>query len=118
MKKVFINSCCYITTILSLFSGSISYGQQLEKHDDHVFVNQHVTGVGTPIIVYRLTDPVEPKILDELTVYLKNMNAIRDVRIDGSDIAIQFKENTTNEMIYLFIQRMEMLYIYRNPKSR
>ncbi|MNE43959.1 hypothetical protein D3C87_00370 [compost metagenome] len=117
MKNDFIN-CLYITTILSLFHGFNSYGQQFEKHHDSVYVNQHVTGVGTPTVVYHLTTPLGTTILDELEIYLESMNAINDVQINGLDISIQFKENTTHEMIYLFIQRMEMLYVYRNPKTR
>lgn len=117
MKTNFIN-CLYITTFLSLFHGFNSYGQQFEKHDDSVYVNPHVTGVGTPMVVYHLTTPLETTILDELEIYLESLNAITDVQVNGLDISIQFKENTTHEMIYLFIQRMEMLYIYRNPKTR
>lgn len=117
MKNDFIN-CLYITTILSLFHGFNSYGQQFEKHHDSVYVNQHVTGVGTPTVVYHLTTSLETTILDELEIYLESLNAILDVQVNGLDISIQFKENTTHEMIYLFIQRMEMLYVYRNPKTR
>lgn len=116
MKNHFINCLCFTTT-LSLFSAFNSYGQQLEKHDDGVYVNSHVTGVGSSTIVYHLTSPLETTLLDELRVYLESMNAITHVEVNGLDISIEFKEPTTNEMIYLFIQRMEMLYIYK-PKNR
>lgn len=117
MKTNFIN-CLYITTFLSLFHGFNSYGQQFEKHHDSVYVNPRVTGVGTPTVVYHLTTPLETTVLDELEIYLESLNAITDVQVNGLDISIQFKENTTHEMIYLFIQRMEMLYVNRNPKTR
>lgn len=117
MNKNFINCLC-ITTTLSLISAFNSYGQQIERHDDNVYSNQHVSGVGSSIIVYHLTTSLETNILDELENYLESMNAITQVDVNGLDISIQFKEATTNEMIYLFIQRMEMLYIYRNPKTR
>lgn len=70
------------------------------------------------MIVYHLTSALETNILDELEDYLESMNAITQVDVSGLDISIQFKESTTNEMIYPFIQRMEMLYINRNPKTR
>lgn len=117
MKKTFINCLCFTTT-LSLFSAFNSYGQQIEKHEDGVYSNPHVTGVGSPTIVYHLTSSLETTILDELENYLESMNAITQVEVSGLDISIEFKESTTNEMIYLFIQRMEMLYINRNPKTR
>jgi hypothetical protein len=117
MKKNFIN-CLYITTTLSLFSAFNGYGQQIEKHEDGVYSNSNVSGVGSSTIVYHLTAPLETNILDELENYLESMNAITQVDVSGLDISIQFKEPTTNEMIYLFIQRMEMLYINRNPKTR
>jgi hypothetical protein len=117
MKKHFIN-CLYITTTLSLFSAFASYGQQLEKHPDGVYSNPHVTGVGSSTVVYHSPVVLETTILGELESYLESMNAITQVDINGQDISIEFKEATTNELIYLFIQRMEMLYIYRNPKTR
>jgi hypothetical protein len=117
MNKNFIN-CLYITTTLSLFSAFTSYGQQFERHDDSAFSNPHISGVGSSTIVYHLTASLETNIIDELENYLESMNAITQVDIAGLDISIQFKESTTNEMIYLFIQRMEMLYINRNPKTR
>jgi hypothetical protein len=49
---------------------------------------------------------------------MESLSAITHVDINGQDISIQFKEATTNQMIYLFIQRMEMLYIYRNSNSK
>ncbi len=117
MKKNFIN-CLFFTTTLSLFSVFSSFGQQLEKHEDADYTNQHVSGVGSPTIVYHLTAPLETTVLGELENYLESMNAITQVDVNGLDISIEFKEPTTNELIYPFIQRMELLYIYRNPKTR
>lgn len=117
MKKNFIN-CLFIPTALFLFSAFSGYGQQLEKHEDSDYANPQVTGVGSSTIVYHLTSSLETTILAELENYLESMNAITQVDINGLDIAIQFKQTTTNELIYPFIQRMEMLYIYRNPKTR
>lgn len=48
---------------------------------------------------------------------MKSVNAITKVEISGQDISIRFKEATTHQMIYLFIQRMEMYYIYKNQNS-
>ncbi|AEA44325.1 hypothetical protein [Fluviicola taffensis] len=117
MNKNFIN-CLYITTTLSLFSAFHSYGQQLDRHDDSIYQNQHITGVGTSTVVYHLTESLKDNVLVELENYLESMNAITQVDIQGLDVFIQFKEATTNEMIYPFIQRMEMLYINKNPKTR
>nr|WP_294860823.1 hypothetical protein [uncultured Fluviicola sp.] len=117
MKNRFIN-CLYITTTLSLISALNSYGQQVERHEDSVYANSHVSGVGSPTVVYHLASSLETTILDELENYLESMNAITQVDINGLDISIHFKESTTNEMIYLFIQRIEMLYINKNPKIR
>lgn len=117
MKRNFINCLC-ITTTLSLFSAFHSYGQQLDRHDDSVYQNQHVTGVGTSTVVYHLKDLLKTNTSVELENYLESMNAITQVDIQGLDIFIQFKEATTNEMIYPFIQRMEMLYINKNSKTR
>ncbi len=116
MKNRFINCLCFTTT-LSLSFAFVSYGQQVEKHEDAVYANPHVTGVGSPTIVYHLTSALETTVMDELIVYLESMNAITDVEVNGLDISIEFKEPTNNEMIYLFIQRMEMLYINK-PKNR
>lgn len=117
MNKNFINCLC-ITTTLSLFSAFTSYGQQIERHEDAVYSNQHVSGIGSSVIVYHLTSALETNILDELENYLESMNAITQVDVNGLEISIHFKESTTNEMVYPFIQRMEMLYIHRNPKTR
>ncbi|WP_294679249.1 hypothetical protein [uncultured Fluviicola sp.] len=116
MKNHFINCLCFTTT-LSLSFAFPSYSQQVEKHEDAVYANPHVTGVGSPTIVYHLTSALAATVLDELTIYLESMNAITQVEVNGLDISIEFKEPTTNEMIYLFIQRMEMLYINK-PKNR
>ena len=116
MKNNFIN-CLYITTTLSLFSAFTSYGQQLERHEDIVYSNPHVSGVGSSTVIYHLTAPLETTILDELESYLESMNAITQVEVNGPDISIEFKEPTTNKLIYPFIQRMEMLYIHK-PKNR
>ena len=116
MKNRFINCLCFTTT-LSLSLAFASYGQQVEKHEDAVYANPHVTGVGSPTIVYHLTSALPTTVADELTVYLESMNAITHAEVNGFDITIDFKESTTNEMIYLFIQRMEMLYINK-PKNR
>lgn len=117
MKKNFINCLCFTTT-LSLFSALNSFGQQLERHDDGVYLNPHISGVGSPTVVYHLSSSIETTVLSELEIYLESMNAITQVNVTGPDIFIEFREPTTNEMIYPFIQRMEMLYIYRNPKNR
>jgi len=117
MKKNFIN-CVFSTTTLSLFFAFSSFGQQIERHEDSVYSNQHVSGVGSSTITYHLTSPMETTILGELENYLESMNAITQVDVNGLDISIEFKEPTTHEMIYPFIQRMEILYIYRNPKTR
>lgn len=117
MNKRFI-SCLYFTTAFLLVSVSVSYGQQLEKHEDHVYVNPNISGVGSPTIVYHLPAPLETNILADIENYLKSFKAITQVDFNGQDISIQFNGVTTNEMIYLLIQRMEMLYIYKNPKSK
>lgn len=116
MKTRFIN-CLYFSTFLSFFPGFVSFGQQHEKHEDIVFSNSQVTGVGTPTITYHLIHKLDPQVGVELKNYLTAMNAIVDVQVKDLEVIIQFKENTTHEMIYLFIQRMEMLYIYRNTKT-
>lgn len=117
MKRNFIKSCCYITTILSLFSGSISYGQQLEKHDDSAFVNQHVTGVGTTTIVYHLDHPMSDDSRQACLEYLNNYPRILSASVSSSSVTMEFAEQiVSNEMIYLFIQRLEMNYI-RKPKQ-
>lgn len=117
MKNNFINCWCF-TAAFFLFSAIAAYGQQSERHEDHVYINPNVSGVGTPIVVYHLNTSLETNILADLENYMESLEAITQVDINGPDISIQFKEATTNQMIYPFIQRMEMLYIYRNPKSR
>ncbi|MNK18572.1 hypothetical protein D3C87_367800 [compost metagenome] len=117
MKTNFINCLCIAAT-LSFSSAFQSYGQQLEQHDDSEFANAHVTGVGSSTVVYHLDTPLATNVLAELENYLESMNAITQVDIKGSDISIQFKEPTNHKMIYPFIQRMEMLYINKNTKSR
>lgn len=117
MNKHLMICLCLLTT-LSLFSAFSSYGQQIEKHEDEVYANPNVTGVGSHTVVYHLTAPLETTTLAELKNYMESLNAITQVDINGQDIAIRFKEATTHEMIHLFIQRMEMLYIYRNPQSK
>ena len=117
MKTNFIN-CWYIAATLSLFSAFNCFGQQIEKHEDSEYINPHVTGVGSSTIVYHLTASLSTNLLNELENYLESMNAITEVEVNGLDISIQFKEATTNQMIYPFIQRMEMLYINKNPKTR
>jgi hypothetical protein len=68
--------------------------------------------------VYHLSEPLKANVSGELENYLESMNAITQVEINGLDISIQFKEITTHEMIYLFIQRMEMIYISKNQKAK
>jgi hypothetical protein len=117
MNKNFIN-CLYFTAAFFLFSTFTVSGQQFERHEDNVYANPNVSGVGTSTVVYHLATQLETNVLGELEVYMESFDAITQVDINGQDISIKFKEITTNQMIYLFIQRMEMLYIYRNPKSK
>ncbi len=117
MKLNFIN-CLSFTAAFFFFSTIAVYGQQSEKHEDHVYLNPNISGVGTSTIVYHLTSPLETTILADLENYMESLEAITQVDINGQDISIRFKEATTNQMIYLFIQRMEMLYIYKNQKSK
>lgn len=116
MKPNFIN-CCYFTAAFFLFSVFAAYGQQSETHEDHTYINPNVSGVGSPTIVYHLNSPLETTVLAELETYMESLNPITQVDINGNDISITFKQPTTHQMIYLFIQRMEMLYVYKNPKS-
>ncbi|MGV3609764.1 MAG: hypothetical protein ACO1N0_02370 [Fluviicola sp.] len=116
MNKNFIN-CLYFTAALFLFSGFSAYSQQLEAHEDHVYANPNVSGVGTQTVVYHLNSPLETTILSELESYMESLNAIAGVDIIGQDISIQFKHITSHQSIRLFIERMEMLYIYKNSKT-
>ena len=116
MNKNFIN-CLYFTAALFLFSGFSAYSQQLESHEDHVYANPNVSGVGTQTVVYHLNSPLETTILAELESYMESLNAIAGVDIIGQDISIQFKHITSHQSIRLFIERMEMLYIYKNSKT-
>jgi hypothetical protein len=117
MNKNFIN-CLFLTVGVFLFSALTVYGQQSERHEDNVYANPNVSGVGSSKVVYHLNFQLETTVLDELKIYMESLSAITHVDINGQDISIQFKEATTNQMIYLFIQRMEMLYIYRNSNSK
>lgn len=117
MNKNFINCLCFAST-LHLFSAFSVYGQQFDRHEDHAYVNPNISGVGSSTVVYHLNTPLKTDVLVELKNYLESMHAITQVEINGQDISIQFKEATSNQMIYPFIQRMEMLYIYRNPQSK
>jgi hypothetical protein len=116
MNKNFIN-CLYFTAALFFFSAITAYSQQSETHEDHAYANPNVSGVGSSTIVYHLNSPLETNVLAELETYMESLNAITQVDINGTDISIQFKHATTHQMIYLFIQRMEMLYIYKNSKT-
>jgi hypothetical protein len=117
MNKRFISCLCLATASL-LLSESVSYGQRLEKQEDHIYISPNVSGVGSSTIVYHLKTPLETNTLAELENYMKSFKAITQVSISGQDISIQFKHVTTNQMISTLIQRMEMLFIYRNPKSK
>ncbi len=116
MKPNFI-SCLFITAAFFLFFEIAAYGQWLERHEDNVYSNPNVSGVGTPTIVYHLTSPLQTTVLADLENYMESLDAITQVDVNGLDISIRFKEATTNQMIHLFIQRMEMLYIHKNQKS-
>lgn len=117
MKNHFIN-CLYFTAAFLFLSGTTAYSQQFETHEDHIYINPHVSGVGSSVIVYHLSDPIETTVLAELENYMKSFKAITDVDVNGQDISIQFRNATTNQMISTLIQRMEMLYIHKNPKSK
>jgi hypothetical protein len=110
-------NCLCLTAAFFLFSAIAAHGQQFEKHEDIAYSNPNVSGVGSSTIVYHLASPLETNVLAELKNYMESLEAITAVEINGSDISIRFKQATTNQMIYLFIQRMEMLYIYKNSKS-
>ncbi len=116
MNRNFIICLCF-TTALFLFPAFSSYGQQVETHEDHSYANPNVSGVGSNTVVYHLNTPLKTNVLDELKNYMESLNAITKVEINGQDISIRFKEATTHQMIYLFIQRMEMYYIYKNQTS-
>jgi len=116
MKPNFIN-CLSFTAAFFFLSAFAVYGQQSERHEDNVYSNPNVSGVGTSTIVYHLSSPLETTVLADLENYMESLDAITQVDVNGLDISIRFKEVTTNQMIYLFIQRMELLYIYRNQKS-
>ncbi|WP_430404360.1 hypothetical protein [Fluviicola sp.] len=116
MNKNFIN-CLYFTAAFFFFSTFSAYSQQFEGHEDHVYANPNVSGVGSSTIIYHLNHPLETTVLGDLEVYMESLEAITQVDINGQDISIGFKHATTHQMIYLFIQRMEMLYVYKNSKS-
>lgn len=65
MSRNFIICLCFTTTLF-LFPAFSSYGQQLETHEDHVYINPNVSGVGSNTVVYHLKTPLETTILDEL----------------------------------------------------
>lgn len=116
MNKNFIN-CLYFTAAFFFFSTFSVYGQQSERHEDNVYANPNISGVGSSTVVYHLSYPLETTVLNELENYMESLDAITQVDVNGQDISIQFKHATTHQMIYLFIQRMEMLYVYKNSKT-
>nr|WP_294862400.1 hypothetical protein [uncultured Fluviicola sp.] len=116
MNKYFIN-CLYFTAAFFFFSANTAYSQQVEKHEDHVNVNPNISGLGTSTVVYHLSSPLETEVLVDLKNYMESFKAITQVDINGQDISIQFKEAVTYQTIHLFIERMEMLYIYKNSKT-
>ena len=107
MNRNFIVCLC-VTIAFFLFPAFSSYGQQVETHEDHFYANPNVSGVGSNTIVYHLNTQLKTDVLDELKNYMESLNAVTKVEINGQDISIGFKEATTHQMIYLFIQRMEM----------
>jgi hypothetical protein len=116
MNTNFIN-CLYFTAAFFFFSAFTAYGQQSEKQIDTDYINPNISGVGSATVVYHLKSPLETTVLAELENYMESLDAITGVDINGSDISITFKEATTHKMIYLFIQRMEMYYIYKHSKT-
>lgn len=115
MKTRFINCLCF-ASLLSLFPGINGFAQQHEKHEDIVFSHPQVTGVGTPTVTYHLTKKLDPQIGEELKNYFSGLNAIVAVQLKEMEVVLQFKENTTHEMISLYINRLEMNFVYKQKQ--
>lgn len=115
MKTRFINCFC-CASLLSLFPGLVSYGQQQDKHDEQHYVHPLISGVGTQEITYHLTQKLAPEKISELKNYLEGFHAIEKAQVEGLDIKIRFKEVTTYEMIHMYIQRMEIFFIHKNER--
>lgn len=101
---------------LFLFPEFIAFSQVSEKHPDSFYANSHVAGVGTKSIVYHLDKPIDSKLVSACSDYITKNKHVITHEISDSEIKMEFQEVTSNEMIYYFIQRLEMYFIY-NPRK-
>ncbi len=110
-KNLFVVLCFLFPTFSSI-------AQVQEKHPDSYYANSHVTGIGTKTIVYHLDKALSPQLEQACQDYLSNYPRITQAVVSSNSITMEFNENiVSNEMIYLFIQRLEMNYIYKPKKS-
>lgn len=101
-----------------LFPSVKSFAQAQEKHPDSYYANTHVSGVGTTTIIYHLDNALTPQLAQACQDYLSTYPRIAHASVSNNAITMEFNENiVSNEMIYLFIQRLEMNYIYKPKKS-
>ncbi|WP_341901594.1 hypothetical protein [Fluviicola taffensis] len=117
MKKNFIN-CLYITTTLSLFSAFTSYGQQLERQNDDVYVNKQITGIGSPTIIYHLLPNYIVSSAQDIKTYLGRIHGIDRVEVTNEAITVHFEEIINGQEINMIFDRVEMLYIQVPTKSK
>lgn len=117
MKRNFVKTPLFLL-LFSLFSSVHVFSQAQEKHPDSYYANSHVTGIGTSTIVYHLDNALSAQVAQDCQTYLSNYPRIAHAIVNSSSIILEFNEPiTTNEQIYLFIQRLEMNYIYKQKKS-
>ena len=98
-----------------LFPSFQVFSQAQEKHPDSYYVNSHISGIVTNTIVYSLDKPLPEESKQACQNYLSNYGRINLATISDSAITMVFNNQViSNEQIYLFIQRLEMNYIYKH----
>jgi|GEM_PF-2843325 len=117
MNKNFIN-CLYITTTLSLFSAFTSYGQQIERQNDDVYVNKQITGIGSSTIVYHLLPNYLVRSEQDVKSYLGRIHGIDRVEVTNEAITAHFEEIINGQEINMIFERVEMLYIQIPTKNK
>lgn len=90
---------------------SVGFSQENELHRENVVSRTNISGYGTSLITYKLSNSVTCKDTEKLKNYIQEFDGVTSVVIDEDDIAIQFDQVKNSGQLDLLFERVEVLYL-------
>lgn len=90
---------------------TVGFGQVNEVDRDASILRTNVSGYGTSLIKYQLSNSVICKDTEKLKLFIREFNGVQEVAISGNDILIEFSNVQNSGQLDLLFERVEMLYL-------